>query len=150
MSTSIVEHCFRPSSWQKWMKSLEINWNYNLLPMIFSISLLIVLSKIIGQKALEELYNFLLGLEIMMDVETLKCNSQWFNSMHILVILMNFLRHSISLTILLRCLHNSLSSPRVDKLLYFMIVLMNSFSENRLHFITFLLGISSSKSESIW
>jgi len=54
------------------MKSLEINWNCNLLLMIFLISLPIVLSKIIGQKVLGKSYDFLLGLEIIMDVETLK------------------------------------------------------------------------------
>jgi len=41
------------------MKSLEIDWNYNPLPMTFSISLLIVLSRMIGLKAFEELYNLL-------------------------------------------------------------------------------------------
>ena len=43
--------------------------------MIFLINLLIVLSKTIGQKVLEESYDSLLGLGIMMDIETLKCNS---------------------------------------------------------------------------
>jgi len=41
--------------------------------MTFLISLSIVLSKTIGLKALEELYDFLLGLGMMTDVETLKC-----------------------------------------------------------------------------
>jgi len=58
------------------MKLLEINWNCNLLLMIFLISLPIVLSKIIGQKVLGESYDFLLGLEIIMDVETLKYDGQ--------------------------------------------------------------------------
>jgi len=58
------------------MKSLEINWNCNLLLMIFLISLPIVLSKIIGQKVLGKSYDFLLGLEIIMDVETLKYDGQ--------------------------------------------------------------------------
>jgi len=44
--------------------------------MTFLINLLIVLSKTIDQKALEELYDFLLGLGIMMDIETLKCDGQ--------------------------------------------------------------------------
>jgi len=42
--------------------------------MTFLISLPNILSKTIGLKALEESYDFLLGLEIMMDVKTLKCN----------------------------------------------------------------------------
>ena len=53
---------------------MEIDWNCNLLLITFSISLLIVLSKMIGLKALEESYDSLLGLGIMMDVETLKFN----------------------------------------------------------------------------
>jgi len=44
--------------------------------MTFLINLLIVLSKTIGQKALEESYDSLLGLGIMMDIETLKCDGQ--------------------------------------------------------------------------
>ena len=47
--------------------------------MIFLISLPIVLSKIIGQKVLGESYDFLLGLEIIMDVETLRYDGQWPN-----------------------------------------------------------------------
>ena len=71
--------------------------------------------------------------------------------MHILAILINFLKHAAFSTILLRCLYNNnLSRLGVDELLYFVIALMNSSSENGLYFITFLLGISSSKSKSIW
>ena len=103
-----------------------------------------------GQKALEESYGFLLGLGIMMDVETLKCDSQWPNSMHTLAILMNFLRHTTSLTNLLRCFYDSLSGPGVSKLLYFVIALINSSSENELYFVTCLLENFSSKSKSIW
>jgi len=44
--------------------------------MTFSISLLIVLSKMIGLKALGESYDFLLCLGMMTDVETLKYESQ--------------------------------------------------------------------------
>jgi len=103
-----------------------------------------------GQKVLEESYDSLLGLEMIMNVETLKCNSQWPNSMHTLAILMNFLRYAASLIIFLRCLYNNLSSLGVDKLLYFIIALINFSSKNGLHFITFLLGTSSSRSKSIW
>lgn len=109
-----------------------------------------MLSRTIGQKALGKLYNFLLGLEIMMDVETSKCDSQWSDLMHALVMSINFLKHVISLTHLLRCLHNNLSGSRVYELLHFIMALVNSSSENGLHFITCLLGISSGKSKSIW
>ena len=67
----MVEHCLRLPSWHGCMKFLDIDWNCNLSPMTL-ISLPIVLSKTIGLKALEELYDFLLGLGMMTDVETLK------------------------------------------------------------------------------
>jgi len=66
--------------------------------------------------------------------------------MHALAISMNFLRHVMSLTHLLRCLHDNLSGLGVDELLHFAIALVNSSSENGLHIVTCLLGISSSKS----
>ena len=147
---SVVNCYFKPLSWYKWIKSFKINWNCNLLLIIFSISLLIVLSKTISQKVLEESYDSLLGLGIIIDVKTLKCNGQWPNSIHILVIPINFLKYAASSTILLKCFYNNLSGSGVDKLLHFVIALINSSSENKLYFVTFLLGISSSKSESIW
>jgi len=58
------------------MKFFEIDWNWNLLLITFSISLLIMLSKTIGLKALGEPYNFLLGLEMIIDIETLKYAGQ--------------------------------------------------------------------------
>ena len=118
--------------------------------MTFLTNFLIVLSKIIGWKVLEKSYNSLLGLEIIIDIETLKRDSQWPNSIHVLAILISFQRYLTSLTHLLRCLHNSLSGPEVNELLHFAIVLINFSSENRLYFITCWLGISPSKSEFIW
>ena len=58
------------------MKSFEIEWNCNLSPMIFSMSFPNMLKKTIGQKALGESYNSLLGLEIIIDINTLKCEVQ--------------------------------------------------------------------------
>ena len=73
------------------MNSLEITWNCGLSPITFLNSLPIVLSRTIGQKVLEVLYDSLLGLGMMIVDETLKCDSQWSNSMHELAMLMNFL-----------------------------------------------------------
>ena len=39
-------------------------------------------------------------------------------TMHASAMLMNFLRHAASLTILLRCLHDNLSSPGVEITMY--------------------------------
>jgi len=83
-----------------------------------------------GLKALGESYDFLLGLGIITDVKTLKCESQWSSSIYVSAMLISFLRHAMSLTILLKCLHNSLSGPGVDELLHSAIELLNSSSEN--------------------
>jgi len=58
------------------MKLFEIEWNCNLSPMTFSMSFPNMLSRTIDLKALGELYEFLLGLGMMMDVDTLKCKGQ--------------------------------------------------------------------------
>jgi len=98
-------------------------------------------------KALRELYDSLLGLGIIMDVETLKCDSQWPNSMHALVMAIRFLRNVTSLIYLLKYL---LFSSGVNRLLHLLMALMNFFSEKGLLFVTGLLETSSSKSKLIW
>jgi len=70
--------------------------------------------------------------------------------MHVLEISMSLLRHTMSLMIFLRCLQDNLSGSEVDKLLYFSIMLMNSFFKNEFHFIISLQGISLSNWGSIW
>jgi len=64
--------------------------------------------------------------------------------------LMNFLRHAASLTIFLRCLHDNLSGPGVNKLLHFLIELINFSFENGFYIIVGLLEISFSKLMLIW
>jgi len=54
------------------MKLFEIKWNCNLSPMTFSISFPNVLRRTIGLKVFGELYDSLLDLGMMMDVDTLK------------------------------------------------------------------------------
>ena len=108
-----------------------------------------MLSKTMGLNALGELSNSLLGFGMMMDVEVLKCESQYSNSKHTLAILMIFLKHTESLTMILRCLQDSLSEPRVDELLHFMIELINSTSGNRGHDEGHLFETSFSKLKSI-
>jgi len=49
--------------------------------------------RVIGLNILEELYKALLGLEMMMELDFLKCNSQYPKLMHTLAILMKFLRY---------------------------------------------------------
>ena len=125
------------------MKLLEINMNCSL-----SKSLPIVLSNTIGQNDLGKLYESLLGLEIITVVDILKWDSQWHKLIHTLAISMSLTMHSLFLTILLMCLHDSLSGPRVEELLYLLMVLMSSSLEKRAHIVTSLPGISSNRSRS--
>ena len=55
-----------------------------------------------GQNVFRELYASLLGLEIIIDVEFLKCKNQKPKSMYILVILMKFVIYLLSVTRTLR------------------------------------------------
>lgn len=54
------------------MKLFEIDWNWSLLPMTFSMSLPKVLRRIISQKDLRESYNSLLGFGLIIDMDILK------------------------------------------------------------------------------
>ena len=135
------------------MKLFEIDWNYNLLLITFLMGLLIMLRKTIDLKALEELYDSLLGLGIIMKVETLKCVSQWSSLKHASAILMIFFRHALSLTILLRCFYDNLSGLEVNELLQ--LLMENSTLENRYHVIRYYVivhffVISSNKLVLIW
>jgi len=97
--------------------------------MTFSMSFPIVFRRTIGLKAFGELYNFLFGFGMMIDVETLKCIGQWPSSKQALAMSTIFFRHIESLMIILRCLHDSLFRPEVDELLHLLIALISSASE---------------------
>ena len=117
--------------------------------MTFSMSFPMVLSRTISLKDLEELYNSLLGLEITMDVDVLKWEGQLPSSKHAPVMLMILLRHTLSLMIFLRCLHNSLSRPGVDELSHLVIELVNSSFKKETYIVRYLFGISSRAQTSI-
>jgi len=76
MPASDIDLCFKLPNWLWWIKLFEIKLNWSLLPMTFLMSFPKVLRSIIDLKDLEELYNFLLGLGIIMDVEILKWDCQ--------------------------------------------------------------------------
>jgi len=118
--------------------------------MTFSMSLLSTFSGTISLNTFEKLYKALLGLRIIIDNNFLKYDSQWPNSMHVSAILIRFLRYVIFLTIVLRYLQDNLLGLEVNKLLYFVIALVNSSSENSFHHVIGLLGVSSNKSMLIW
>ena len=70
--------------------------------MTFSISLLTVLRRTIGLKALGESYDFLLGLGIMIVVDLLKCEGQYPTLIQALAMLIMTLRQSSSLRIVFK------------------------------------------------
>ena len=113
--------------------------------MTFLISLLIMLRRIMHLKALGKSYDSLLGLEMIMEVETLKYVSQLPSLKHVSAILIIFFRYILFLMILLRCLYHNLFDQGVYELLYLLIELINSASENRYYVIVYLFLILSNK-----
>ena len=97
--------------------------------MTFSMSLLTVLRRTIGLKAFRELYDFLLGLGIMIVVDLLKCESQYLTSIQALAMLIMTLRHLSSLKIAFKWLHDNFSGPGADNLLQLASVILNSSFE---------------------
>jgi len=86
----------------------------------------------------------------MINDNDLKYKGQSPKSIHVLAILMKFLRHNILLTVILRCFQDNLSSLGVNELLYLAIKFLNSSSKKGVYFIIDLSGISSNKSRLIW
>ena len=65
------------------------------------------------------------------------------------MMLIILLRYALSLMIFLRCFHNNLSEPGVNKLLHLAIELVNFSSKKEIHIIGHLSGISSRVQTSI-
>ena len=112
---------------QNWMELKSIAYNF-LDKLSYSIE------KEIGLKNLGESYNFLLGFEMMIDMNILKWEGQWPNSKHTSAMLIILFRHNLFLTIHLRYFHDNLLEPRVNELLYLAIELINSSSEKETYF----------------
>ena len=150
MPVSKVDLCLRPPNWHEWIKLLDIEENCNLSPIIFSKSLLVVLSSTMGQNNLGELYDVLLGLGMITIDNILKWVGQCPKFIQVLAISISLLVHSLFLVISLRCLQDNLSSPGVDKLLQPLMVLKSFFFEKETHVIISLLEISSNRLMSTW
>ena len=112
--------------------------------MNFSISLPKVLRKTIGLNAFGELYDILLGFNIIIVVEILKWEDQKPRLKHEFTILIKLYKHILFLRICLRWLQESLSGLGVEELLHLVIAIMNSSSENPFHWDTGKGNISSS------
>ena len=96
-----------------------------------------------GLKVFGVLYNSLLDLGIMIDIDVLKYNGQYPNSIHILAMLIILLRYSISLMISLICFQDSLSGPEVKSLPYLSIAKRSSSLKKEDHLVQGLFGILS-------
>ena len=80
----------------------------------------------IGQNNLDELYNDLFSLEIIIDVNVLKYNSQCSKLIQTLAMLIIEFKQTSPLIIYLRIFHEILLSPGADKLLHLLMVSLNS------------------------
>ena len=92
---------------------------------------------------LELLYNSLLGFEIIIDMDFLKCNGQWLRLIYIFAILTILAIHLRLLTIFLRWLQEMWSGPGIKKLLYLLIASWISALENGGYLASWLVEISS-------
>jgi len=127
--TSTIEHYLSPPTWQGWINSFNKAWNWSLSLITFSINLLSIFKRTMGLNIFGVLYNSLLDLGIIIDVDVLKCNGQCSNSIYVLAMLMILSRYSISLMISLICLQDSLSSLGVESFLNLSIAKRNSSLE---------------------
>jgi len=109
-----------------------------------------VFNKTIGWNILEESYEALLGLGIIIDNNILKCGSQYSRLIHVLAMLTKFFKHISSLAIALRCFQDILSGSSVNKSLHLIIVLSNSSLKKSIQNITSLSGIIFNMLELIW
>ena len=82
---------------------------------------------------------------MMIEVDILKCDSQCSKSIHMLAILIKFLRYDKLWMMALRCLQESLSSLGVKVLLHLLINVRNSSLEKSNHKVIVLFRISSNK-----
>ena len=87
------------------MKLLVIEWIGILSLITFSISFLSTLRRTIKQNIFEELYTSFCGLEMMTDVEFLKCEGQKLKSIQVFVILTKLVMQLLSVTRILRQHH---------------------------------------------
>ena len=113
-----------PPNWFGWTKFKAMEWIWSLLLIAFSMSFPKMFRRMIGQNILRELYTGLFGLGIIIQVDFLKCTGQWPRLMDELAILMKVVIYLEPVTKILRWFHEMLLGSRVNKLLYFFIVLV--------------------------
>ena len=146
----MVDLNFKLPNWLGWIKSLAMAWNCILSPMTFSISFPRVLSKTIGLNDLDESYNNLFGLGMITIDDLLKWFGQYPKSIQVFAIFMTLAMQTSSFKMILRWLHDSLSSPGVNKLLQLPNAILNSSFKNSAQADTCLLPILSRILISTW
>ena len=129
MPASAVDLNFRPPSWLRWMKLLDVTINWSLSAITFSMSLPRVLRSTIGWKAFGLSYDDLFGLGMTTVVDTLKYLGQWPRSIHASAMLMILERQSSFLKMSFQWRHVSLSGPGVDVSIHLLIADLNSYLE---------------------
>ena len=115
------------------MKLLDVTVNWSLSAITFSMSLLRVFRRTIGQKAFGWSYDDLFGLGMTIVVDTLNYLGQWPNSMQELAMLMILERQSSFAIIIFKWCHINLSGPSEDEFLHLLIADLNSCQENGFH-----------------
>jgi len=127
---SVVDLCLMSPSWLGSKKLLAVMWNCSLLLTTFSISLPVVLRRMMGRKELSVLCDILFGLGMTMELADLKWEGQYSSVMQALAMCTNFSRHMLCEIMALRCLHDMWSGPGVEDDEHLAIVSLNSWLEN--------------------
>ena len=127
---SLVDLNFKPLSWLGWMKLLDTTMNCIHSAITFSMSLLRVLRRTIGQNAFRLSYNVLFSLGMTIMVEVLKYLGQWPKLMQASAMLMILERQSSFLMMSFQCCHNILLGPGVEESLHLWIADLNLYLEN--------------------
>ena len=118
--------------------------------MTFSINLPSVFNSIIGQKNLKKSYNDLFSFRMIIDVKVLKWEDQCPKLIQTLMMLIIGFKQNLTLINLLKSFHEILSSLGADKLLYLLIILLNSSFKKGVHSETGLDRILSKISVLTW
>ena len=132
------------------MKLLDVTVNWSLSAITFSMSLLRVFRRTIGQKAFGWSYDDLFGLGMTIVVDTLNYLGQWPNSMQELAMLMILERQSSFAIMIFKWYHINLSGPGEDESLHLLITYLNSCRENRFHPWVGLCATSLRMLKSTW
>ena len=104
----------------------------------------------IRQNIFKELSTILLGLGVMIKKDFLKYNGQYSMPMQVLTITTMLRRHLLSSIMTFMCFYEIWSSSGENKLLYLLMVFLNSFLEKCSHYIVGFNRVLSNRLGFIW